>query len=428
MFTALLCVIAGGILPGTYRRIRRRFSGNEVCKSQAFIREKDVSKMLLAGIRRSLGHQCNSTNGQINFDETIFNLHDHTVLDSRGSEGAIKFTNWFAEVTLRLRTLFGISEASFLASLSRVQGEFAIGEGKGGSLFVTTQDSRFILKTVKKSERVSLHAMMYDYATYVNAHPSTLLPWFMGYYTLTTDDGELTVVVMPNLLPPKLKIQARYDLKGSLVNRLVGKAPEDGDTLKDLDWLNRKQTIALTREDEGAVLQQLQFDSAFLTRHNIMDQSLLLCIHRTSWVRRITAFVHWIRIRFCKQRHSPSRFHSFQGGIPNISYKEVYYFGIIDVLQSYNYRKKAENALKSFTSGARGIVTEEEIDLQDFAAKHSRHSAVAPEAYEARFLAFMREHVFLRESRINSGEIEATEKTLDKSYTMNWHCPRSDNF
>eukprot|EP00953_Heterococcus_sp_UTEX-ZZ885_P015003 8470-Heterococcus_DN1.PRE.1 len=51
--------------------------------------------------------------------------------------------------------------------------------------------------------------------------------------------------------------------------------------------------------------------------------------------------------------------------------REVYFMGIIDVLQEYNARKHAETALKSLTKGKSDI------------------SCVDPQTYAHRFLKFM---------------------------------------
>ncbi|KAK3240468.1 hypothetical protein CYMTET_49688 [Cymbomonas tetramitiformis] len=358
-----------------------------------------MSQLLLACIQRSVSQEYRVGGRHIVFEDEMFYTHENTTLESNGSDGTIKFTTWFPDVTLRLRKLYGVSKSSFLASVSQFQGDFAAGEGKGGSLFLTTSDKKYILKTVKKNERANLHSMMQDYARYVIAHPATLLPWFLGYYTLNVNEREVTVVIMPNLLPPGFKVHGRYDLKGSLINRAVGKAPEAGETLKDVDWLNRKRTANLSRVDELAIVQQLRLDAAFLAQHNLMDQSLFLGVHRTSWVSRFRSFAHLLRCTAVgEQRHSPLRFHSFQGGLPSLYGDEIFYIGIIDVLQDYDFSKKAENAIKRLRgSGGKSISEEREPNLQDFAIRHNQlHSAVAPQVYEARFVEFMKDHVFLR--------------------------------
>merc|ERR1712146_794958 len=55
----------------------------------------------------------------------------------------------------------------------------------------------------------------------------------------------------------------------------------------------------------------------------------------------------------------------------NVPQKEVYYFGIIDILQPYNLRKRVEHALKSVIEGEEAM------------------SCVDPDTYASRFQAFL---------------------------------------
>jgi len=55
--------------------------------------------------------------------------------------------------------------------------------------------------------------------------------------------------------------------------------------------------------------------------------------------------------------------------------EEIYYLGIIDILQKYNRRKKVEHLFKSVMYNAHDI------------------SAVDPQEYAARFKAFIDKHV-----------------------------------
>ena len=76
----------------------------------------------------------------------------------------------------------------------------------------------------------------------------------------------------------------------------------------------------------------------------------------------------------------PSYFRQERGGIYSTNKENerigtIYYIGIIDILQHYNFRKKVENKIKTFREPAEAI------------------SCIAPKDYSARFLQFI-EFVF----------------------------------
>lgn len=66
-----------------------------------------------------------------------------------------------------------------------------------------------------------------------------------------------------------------------------------------------------------------------------------------------------------------SIFQQFCGGILSTDGDEIYYFGIIDLLQQWNAKKQFENFFKGFTHDKTKI------------------SAVSPDFYATRFLKFV---------------------------------------
>ncbi len=108
--------------------------------------------------------------------------------------------------------------------------------------------------------------------------------------------------------------------------------------------------------------EQVGKDSEFLESHNIMDYSLLVGISRD---QRGT-------IPNQTPLKSKSLFRLVEGGTPSRT-GEVYYFGIIDILQQYNLRKKLEHSLKSMA-----VDCPEEL------------SCIDPPRYSCRFNKFLR--------------------------------------
>jgi 1-phosphatidylinositol-4-phosphate 5-kinase len=92
-------------------------------------------------------------------------------------------------------------------------------------------------------------------------------------------------VVMNNLFPPHRDVHTTFDLKGSTIGRDYREedlAKNPRATLKDLNWLRRKQNLELGMQKKKLFLEQLQRDVALLKKLHIMDYSLLVGIHDLS--------------------------------------------------------------------------------------------------------------------------------------------------
>ena len=107
---------------------------------------------------------------------SVAGLHMAKRVTLEGKHG-FEFTEHAPETFLHIRQMYGISELSFMDSMASLQGSFARGEGKGGCLFLTTSDRRFIMKTVKEDEKDKLLRVLRDYVAHLSQHRATLLPW-----------------------------------------------------------------------------------------------------------------------------------------------------------------------------------------------------------------------------------------------------------
>ena len=98
-----------------------------------------------------------------------------------------------------------------------------VSEGKSGSLFYTSHDGRFMVKTIGADERGSLVAMLRSYRNYVTSHKDTLLAKYLGLYDLRVPAAGATraykvfhLVIMSNVFNTPLEIHERFDLKGAI--------------------------------------------------------------------------------------------------------------------------------------------------------------------------------------------------------------------
>ncbi|XP_051145346.1 phosphatidylinositol 4-phosphate 5-kinase 7-like isoform X2 [Andrographis paniculata] len=178
-----------------------------------------------------------------------------------------------------LRELFKLNAADYMMSICGDEGLRELSSpGKSGSLFYLSQDDRFVIKTLKKSELKVLLKMLPKYYIHVKAHDNTLITKFFGAHRISLKHGKkIRFVVMGNMFCTELRIHRRYDLKGSTHGRCTNKDDiDESTTLKDLDLAYEFHMDKSLRE---SLFRQLSLDSAFLESQQIIDYSLLLGLH-----------------------------------------------------------------------------------------------------------------------------------------------------
>ncbi|QHO29994.1 hypothetical protein HN873_025217 [Arachis hypogaea] len=326
----------------------------------------------------------------------------------------------------QLRKLFQVDPADYMLAIC---GNDALRElsspGKSGSYFYLTQDDRFMIKTVKKSEVKVLLRMLRSYYQHVSQYENSLVTKFYGVHCVKPIGGQKTrFIVMGNLFCSEYPIHRRFDLKGSSHGRTTDKSEEEIDettTLKDLD-LNF--VFRIQRNWFRDLMKQIERDCEFLEAEGIMDYSLLVGLHfrddNTYDKMGLSPFVlrsgkedsyqseKFMRgYRFLEAElqdrdrvksgrkplirlgaNMPARaermarrsdFDQYTTvGISHLTpYRNgetsdvVLYFGIIDILQDYDISKKLEHAYKSFQVDSSSI------------------SAVDPKLYSKRFRDFV---------------------------------------
>ncbi|XP_065855500.1 phosphatidylinositol 4-phosphate 5-kinase 9 [Euphorbia lathyris] len=346
-----------------------------------------------------------------------------------------KWKDYCPMVFRNLREMFKIDAADYMMSIC---GNDALRElsspGKSGSIFFLSQDDRFMIKTLRKSEVKVLLKMLPDYHYHVRSYENTLITKFFGLHRIKPSSGQkFRFVVMGNMFCTELRIHRRFDLKGSSLGRSTDKIEiDENTTLKDLD-LN--YCFYLEPSWRVALLNQIEIDSKFLEVQHIMDYSLLMGVHyrapqhlRTHrsilteglgvlaeedtiedenypqglvLVTRGTddnSVVVGPHIRGSRLRaagdeevdlllpgtarfqiqlgvNMPARAEQIPGKEEKQTFHEAYdvvlYLGIIDILQEYNISKKLEHAYKSLQFDSLSI------------------SAVDPTFYSKRFLEFI---------------------------------------
>ncbi|XP_050206970.1 phosphatidylinositol 4-phosphate 5-kinase 1 [Mercurialis annua] len=337
-----------------------------------------------------------------------------------------RWKDYCPTVFRHLRELFHVDTADYMLAIC---GNDALRElsspGKSGSFFYLTQDDRFMIKTVKKSEVKVLIRMLHSYYRHVCRYENSLVTKFFGVHCVKPIGGQKTrFIVMGNLFCSEYRIHRRFDLKGSSHGRTTDKSEGEIDettTLKDLD-LNF--VFRLQQNWYQELIKQINRDCEFLEAERIMDYSLLVGLHfrddNTYEKMGLSPFVlrsgdndsyqneKFMRgCRFLEAElqdrdrilagwkplirlgaNMPARadrmarrsdFDQYTpGGISHLTpsrngeiYEVVLYFGIIDILQDYDISKKLEHAYKSLQADPTSI------------------SAVDPKLYSKRFRDFI---------------------------------------
>nr|CBX25380.1 hypothetical_protein [Oryza brachyantha] len=271
-----------------------------------------------------------------------------------------------------LRKLFDVDPADYMISIC---GDDALLElsspGKSGSFFYFTNDDKYMIKTMKKSEVKVLLRMLPAYYKHVRSFDNTLVTKFFGLHCVKITGAiqkKVRFVIMGNLFCSNYAIHRRFDLKGSSHGRTTDKPIDQIDettTLKDLD-------LNFIFRLEGA--WQVDKDCELLEQERIMDYSLLVGIHFKDQCKDIKAPVKLgisMPSRVESVVKNPDSESLFIGD-PTGEFREVIlFFGIIDILQDYDISKKLEHAYKSMQYDPNSI------------------SAVDPKQYCKRFRDFI---------------------------------------
>ncbi|KAF6162092.1 hypothetical protein GIB67_008221 [Kingdonia uniflora] len=329
-----------------------------------------------------------------------------------GTVTEFEWKDYCPMVFRRLQELDDIDYADYVLSICGYETLRELSaQGKSGCLLYSSDDNRFVIKTMRKAEMKVLLKMLPSYYDHVHTYGSTLLTKFYGLHVVRPSVGfKVYYVVMSNILQSDLYIHRRFDLKGSSQGRYASKSAVNGSTtFKDLDLDLSFHLDPLTRH---RFLNQIKHDCKFLEAEGIMDYSLLLGLHIESSTRGAadarsltsgnsfppdSAWKLADHDLTCCDNHQRSCGAEIKLGVKTparavklprnevgstsshlrVGTRECYnvklYFGIIDILQGYNVKKRIEHMYKSIQFDSQSI------------------SAVNPKVYSTRFQDFIHE-------------------------------------
>ncbi|XP_077285279.1 phosphatidylinositol 4-phosphate 5-kinase 59B isoform X7 [Arctopsyche grandis] len=376
----------------------------------------------------------------------------------------------YAPIAFRyFRDLFGIQPDDFLMSMCSSPLRELSNPGASGSIFYLTDDDEFIIKTVQHKEGEFLQKLLPGYYMNLNQNPRTLLPKFFGLYCYQCNSKNVRLIAMNNLLPSVVKLHQKYDLKGSTYKRKANKSERNkkSPTYKDLDFMEHHPLgLFLEADTHSALVKTIQRDCRVLESFKIMDYSLLVGIHnldkahkekaeerianaagearneeegttgersaltrtrseqkakedfnnqvrRTQSINRQRLVAHSTAMESIQAESEPIDEDEDvpPGGIPARNGKGerlLLFVGVIDILQSYRFRKKLEHTWKSM------------IHDGDTVSVHR------PSFYAQRFQDFMAKKVFMKIPSLDLPEIKGNHRkfrTLVTSYIALKHSP-----
>lgn len=274
------------------------------------------------------------------------------------------FTDYSPMCYRHIREFFTIDAKAFEDVLCNSNWHATAAGKSSAQLFFCGQN--WVIKTMTKEESKFLREILHRYYYHVRDNAYTLLPHFVGHHSLHFEGRKITFVIMQNVFATPQKITEKYDLKGSTVGRYAQAEEKEKVTWirKDLD-INRP--IFLGEHRRQLFIDQIKRDTAFLRTSEIMDYSLLVGIHFNDGAATLAP----------SEVEDERCFTADDGGMHSSPYKgrpaaiETYYVGIIDILQKYNGRKRAETLLKGIAENS------------------SQISCIKPTDYANRFIAFM---------------------------------------
>ena len=195
-----------------------------------------------------------------------------------------KFKDYAPWVFRHLRANFKLDPADYLMSLTSKYILSELGSpGKSGSFFYFSRDYKYIIKTIHHAEHKLLRKILREYYDHVERYPNTLISQFYGLHRVKIPYGrKIHFVVMNNLFPPHRDVHQTFDLKGSTIGRNYKEEDLERNpraTLKDLNWLRRKNHFEFGPEKKNLFIEQMKRDVALLQKLKIMDYSLLVGIH-----------------------------------------------------------------------------------------------------------------------------------------------------
>jgi len=334
-------------------------------------------------------------------------------LEIKGMSSHFKFKDYAPLAFGNLRNFWGVDKYKYMNSICNPDTNFLefMSNSKSGMYFFISHDKKYMIKTLKDNECKFLRRILPHYFRYMIKNPNSFINQYYGLHRVKMPhlNRKIHFVVMNNILHTPKAIHTLYDLKGATYSgRYVKRskfetASKDSKVCgKDLNFQgftddnkssnkkNTGQSVSKYRqwlkigkaERKLAFVDQIAADSVFLAKMKIMDYSLLIGVHGRD-PQQVYGYIPHDANNCDKDETKVGKipvslFKRDDGGFWGMNNdgtlnNEIYYIGIIDILQQYNLLKFTENKYKSYFS--KDCSTE--------------ISALPPQKYAKRFIEFI---------------------------------------
>lgn len=242
----------------------------------------------------------------------------------------------------------------------------SLSPGKSGTSLIYFGD--YVMKTLPESDYVMLTTKYLPaYAKYCEQRPYSLLTRFYAVVSVKwlKSGSSKCYVLMHNVFATRNYIHRIYDVKGSTVGRSAIQPGKEAPRtafgallLKDNDLPD--QLLLCGSEARRLLLSQLRLDVDFLSSLSIVDYSMMIGVRSRVLSQDQQETLPSLKAGKESLTHGKIAkdllsLRSCDGGLVSEPIKnedeetvreEVYYLGVIDVLQEYNSTKKLENFAK----------------------------------------------------------------------------------
>uniref|UniRef100_A0AC35U1F0 PIPK domain-containing protein n=1 Tax=Rhabditophanes sp. KR3021 TaxID=114890 RepID=A0AC35U1F0_9BILA len=320
-----------------------------------------------------------------------------------------KIKQYCPNVFRNVREQFGITQKEYLSSLTYSEPELDTDESSGHSKLYISHDKRFVIKAIDSENVAELLSILPKYHEYVvSKMGKTLLPQNLGLYRITVDGDNTYLLVMRNIFGCKYNVHKKYDLKGSTIQRQASEKERSKElpTFKDNDFIEDNYKLILPCAAKDQLLELLKADTEFLTKHHLMDYSLLVGIHDCDKAAKEEEAKEMGQVHSSEPEDlsggeelcpsppdsplpSTGAFTALSDG-PDLEdeffaittsasseKKLIYFIGLVDILTYYGVKKRTATAAKTVKYGSEA----KEI------------SSVKPEQYARRLIEFIKRSV-----------------------------------
>ncbi|XP_028457963.1 phosphatidylinositol 4-phosphate 5-kinase-like protein 1 [Perca flavescens] len=270
-----------------------------------------------------------------------------------------------------LRGFLGMTEQEYQQSLCSENCYLQfISNSKSKADFFLTNDKRFFLKTQNKREIKFLLSNLKIYMEHLRKYPHSLLVKFLGVHRIKIPHRRKKYfIVMQSVFYPDDRIVARYDIKGCEVSRWTEPAPEGSQIIVVLKDLNFEGQFITLDQQRPWLLRQVEIDTHFLRRLNVLDYSLLVAHQPLHHDERHQSLSFATLIMRTKKSGDTAELPDFQAQnrrlLPNLKNplhvidgpEQRYFIGIIDIFTVYSFKKRLEHLWKRLRHPGRSFST-----------------------------------------------------------------------